>query len=297
LAINSNHQLSPDKIKDPLFWIEAWQAANRLSHVARRRCDINVISFWNKMAGMLEHISGQERMRQRIELTLKFLEEKKISLSGMKVLDIGAGIGDFSLAFASCGAQVTALEPAPALLKVLQKRMQDQRLDNILLIQKEWEKTDPVEDQLAKSFDLVFASLTPGVRDPSTLETMTASSRKWCLLCDIAGGGSRGRGREELWQIIFAEEMPPTYYSIVYPLNYLCALGYEPNFQTWTETWGESLPLQEAVDNLHDFFSLYIEPTASLRHTIEHYVTKRAINGIYREQYPVRLGMVLWKAS
>ncbi len=284
-----------NSIKKSQFWANALNAANLNADGDSRRNNTDVISFWNSLADHLKHLSKQERVQKRIERILEQINRNKIKLSEMSVLDVGAGVGDFTLAFASCGAAVMALEPAPAMLEVLKKRIIPGSDHNINFIQEKWEDIDPVKDSLTDSFDLVFASLNPGVRDTAALNKMIAVSRNWCVLCDIAAGGRRSPTREELWEKIFGEKMPQTDYNIIFPLNYLYACGYEVCFQTWMEEWGEKLPVEKVAANLKNYFSLYTEPTTRITDQIDSYLSERAVNGIYSESYPVHMGMIFWE--
>ncbi|HHW41674.1 MAG TPA: class I SAM-dependent methyltransferase [Syntrophomonadaceae bacterium] len=280
-------------LKDPHFWTEAWNGAHRNSLSARRRRDLDTMDYWNRLAGRFERWAGQERTGRRVARVLSWLEGQGVLQPGMDVLDIGAGTGVFTVPLARRGAKVTALEPAPAMLAALQKMVEAQGLTNVHFLDREWEKVDPVQEGLAGRFDVVFASLTPGVRDVETLEKMITCSRRWCFLCDYAGRRS-APGREELWRLLFSEEMPTPGHDIIYPLNYLYASGYRLSFQTWEDDWGEELPVAEAAAGLEEFFRLYTEVTPEIKKTIARYVEQRAVNGVYREEYRVRLGMILW---
>jgi len=94
--------------------------------------------------------------------------------------------------------------------------------------------------------------------------------------------------------VIFGEEMPPPGHDIIYPLNYLYTSGYCPSFQVWVDEWDEELPVAEAAAGLEDFFRFYTEVTPEIKKTIAGYVEQRAVNGVYSEEYRVRLGMILW---
>lgn len=289
----NNHPLSL-KLKEPHYWIEAWNEALRQSIAARRRRAASNLDYWNGLAGVLERWSEQGRSRERVGRVISWLEREGALWPGMEVLDIGAGTGDFAIPMARRGAKVTALEPAPAVMAALQKRAGREGQKKMRFIQREWEKINPIRDGLARGFDLVFASLSPGVRDPAALEKMIVCSREWCFLCDIAGGGSRQPGREELWRIIFGEPMPPPGYDIIYPVNYLYASGLDISFMFVREDWGEEQPVAEATAGLEQFFRLYTDITGEVKEVISSYAQRRAVQNYYREKYPVRLGMVLW---
>lgn len=286
---------NPGLISDRKFWTEAWNAAIAKGHALRRRSDTNVFEYWGKMADIFEQISRQDRLKNRINKTLHLLDKEGINLKEAKVLDIGCGIGDFSLAFAGKGAEVTALEPATPLLARLTEKTSEEKTFKIKTLAKEWNQANLEGDIKKRAFHLTFSSLNPGLRDPQTIEAMIRSSSSYCLLCDIGPGGGRSPSKTALWEKIFSEQMPSTLYNIIYPLGYLISSGYQPSLETWTENWGETLPLDKAVANAVDFFSLYLKPNRALQHSIEDYFELNSVNGIYSEEYPVRMGMILWK--
>ncbi len=296
-AIDRDYSLisNPGLISNRKFWVEAWNAAIAKGHASRRRSDINIFEFWGRMADTFEQISRQDRLKNRINKTLHFLDKEKINLKGAKVLDIGCGIGDFSLAFAGRGAEVTALEPAAPLLAGLTEKSTKERTFKIKPLAKEWNQANLEGDIKKGTFHLAFSSLNPGVRDPQAVEAMIRSSNSYCLLCDIGPGGGRSPSRAALWEEFFSEKMPSTLYNIIYPLGYLISSGYQPSLETWTENWGETQSLDKAVANAVDFFSLYLKPDQALRQSIEGYFELNSVNGIYSEEYPVRMGMILWK--
>ncbi|MFZ5651054.1 MAG: class I SAM-dependent methyltransferase [Bacillota bacterium] len=289
----SNVSLLANRIREPRFWEEIWSGANKGSLHDRRRREVAPLDYWNRLAGRFARRAGQDRAKRRVDRVLAWLEQQGALHPEMEVLDIGAGTGVFTDPLARRAARVTALEPAPAMLAALQKRVDAEGLANVIFLEREWEKVDPAAEGLAGGFDLVFASLTPGVRDTDTLMKMTACSRGWCFLCDFAGR-RLSPAREELWRLIFGGEMPLPGHDIIYPLNCLYASGYCPSLRVWTDEWDEELPVEEAAAGLQDFFRVYTEITPEIKKAIADYVEQRAVEGIFIEKYRVRLGMILW---
>lgn len=211
-------------------------------------------------------------------------------------MDIGAGAGSFALPFTKLGARVMALEPVEELAKVLVDKAKMEKADKLSLVGQPWEDICLEKEGFKDQFDLVFASLTPGIHDEATLEKMMASSRRWCFLCESAGR-RRNRVQEELWRLIFAENMPWPEYNIFFPLNYLYALGYYPSLSLWSENWVEVSPIDKATDKLCRFFGMYTEITPEIKDIISGYVCQHQDEGVFRDEWHVLLGMILWDVN
>lgn len=198
--------------------------------------------------------------------------------------------------FANDGAKVVALEPVKELADELLEKAKRQGISEMPILTETWEDVSLTDERLKEQFDLVFASLTPGIHNAETLEKMISLSRKWCFLCESAGR-RRNQVQEELWQKFFNEPMPLSEFNIMYPLNYLYSLGYSPRLQLWTEEWGEESGEEEAIENICRFFSMYLEMTDQIKEDISEYVAKCLIKGVFREEYQVTLGMILWNVK
>lgn len=280
-------------LRDPHFWERAWSAFHRNSCHRRQARAANPLEYWNRLAGRFGQWAKEERTQKRVDRVLTWLEQHGVMRPGMDVLDIGAGAGVFAIPFARRAKMVVALEPAAVMLDVLKERVQGEGVGNVYFLEQDWEQVEPEAAGLVGGFDLVFASLTPGIHDVETLEKMMACSRGWCFLYQFAGR-RRVPAREELWRLLIGGELPPPGYDILYPFNYLYTSGYCPSLQVWMDTWEEELPVAEAISNYRDFFVEYTVMTNEVEELIRNYVLDRAVNGIFRESYRARFGAVLW---
>lgn len=160
-----------------LYWEERWHSALADSPMRRRRKNGgDALRRWNKMAGdFADRTGGKENIEKR-QKTLLWLRECRGLFPGAKVIDIGAGPGNWAISLAKAGVDVTALEPAEGMLQILCRRMDEEGV-NVSIRQATWQEIDLDTEGWRGAFDLVFASMTPGVDGPATLHKMMAAAK------------------------------------------------------------------------------------------------------------------------
>ena len=152
----------------PSFWQDAWEAHRRCSLKSRRiKTDIEC---WNRLAGKIKRWTEEERTTERVLRVISWLRQQDVVLPGAKIMDIGAGAGSFSLPFANDGAKVVALEPVKELADELLEKAKRQGISEMPILTETWEDVSLTDERLKEQFDLVFASLTPGIHNAETLE-------------------------------------------------------------------------------------------------------------------------------
>ena len=289
-------QLLPTVNSD--FWVNLWQEARQNSPMRRRRCrtEQEMIERWNRRAKEFAQFAKKDKGQKRQQRVLDFLEQEDALKKGFKVLDIGSGPGNYAIPMARIASNVTALEPASEMIKILQERAADEHLENISVIQRTWQEIDVEADGLAGQFDLVFASMTPGVQDPETLEKMIKASRGYCYLSGFSGR-RWGNAYREIWQQFFNEDLGDNPGDIIYPFGVLYSMGYRPNLRFTTHEHLHEQPVEEAIENILKFFENHMDISTGARKTIEEYVSKHSENGTFRQQVKGCSGMMLWKVN
>ncbi len=120
-------------------------------------------------------------------VVLDFLKSE-IDLKGKNVLDIGCGAGRFMSQIIREGAHVTGLDISADMIHYAQKSMEDNEIkkDNYKLLVADWSDIDLKEMRWVEEFDLVFASMTPGVSDWESIEKLICASKKYVYISSFA---------------------------------------------------------------------------------------------------------------
>ena len=99
----------------------------------------------SKTEDLIERFESPERdAYQKPEIVLEYLGD----LEGKKIMDIGAGSGYFSVKLAEKGAQVIAADVSDEFQTALQKRIEDNNLENIELRKIPYDSPDLMDDEV-----------------------------------------------------------------------------------------------------------------------------------------------------
>ncbi|MGQ9498657.1 MAG: class I SAM-dependent methyltransferase [Desulfotomaculales bacterium] len=128
----------------PAFWARAWEEAakNAPTHRRRVRNDEEMIENWNRRAASFARGTSGAKGARRQEEVLALLRREGALRPGIRVLDIGAGPGNFALPLASVAGEMVAVEPAAGMLRILQERAACAGIKNIICLQRTWQEID-----------------------------------------------------------------------------------------------------------------------------------------------------------
>ena len=286
---------------NPEPWKRLWLEAKERSPVNRRerRGNQAEIERWNLRAPSYAEHSESEESRDRRDQILTWLESEGALKLKFRVLDIGAGPGNFAVPLSREVAEVLALEPAEEMVSILERKIRDGGSENVRVVQKTWEEVDLIAEGWQDAFDLVFASMSPGISNPDMLEKMIAASRAFCYLSGWSGGrwGKWGRAQSELWPEIFQEELGDYPSDILYPFEMLYALGYRSQLRFFQPRVHLEMSEEEAINGLADHFSRYVEIGPAIRKIITAYVQRNSRAGSFNQESTTCHGFMLWRVT
>lgn len=277
-------------------WKNLW--LNALKNDPEKKSSTDHIQKWDQRAQTFDKQTTTPEAVSRKERILSMLREAGALQTGSRVLDIGAGSGNWAIPMAEMGAKVVALEPSGGMVDILREKMSAKGIgpDQIRISQQTWQDVDVEKEGLAGQFDLVFASMSPGVCDPGTLEKVMQASRNFCYLSTFSGGGWRSC-YNDLWQHITGQELESTSWDFIYPFTHVYALGYRPqtDFKVWSHDRKETI--DDAVENIIFFIQGMTEVTPEIRQKLKDHITRQAVDGIFHQKQTVCQGVMLWQVA
>ena len=191
----------------------------RLDEMARLSPDSGSVSgsFWDSRA---ERYGA--RLRVPDPAREPFLRRLlRVTGPSSSVIDVGAGTGRFALALTPSVAHVTAVEPAPAMLAVLERGAAQRGVANLTTIRATW------EEAAVEPADVVFSSfvVTLVPEAAAFVAKLEASARRRVLL--YLGAYCADALLDPLWRHFHAERRTPgpTYLDA---LAVLRELGIDP---------------------------------------------------------------------
>ena len=284
-------------LKNQETWKELWH--NVLKNAPEKREDRDQIKNWDQRARSFAKRVDSPESIMRQKRIFAMLKDAGALRTGTRVLDIGAGPGTWAIPMVQeMNATVTALEPSLGMVEILKENMAQKGVDarQIQIDPRAWQDVDVEKEGLCGQFDLVFASMSPGVNDPDTLDKAMRASRKFCYLSTFSGGGMRG-SYNDLWQKITGRELESESWDFIYPFSYVYALGFRPkiHFETWSITRKE--PVEEAVENIIFFVMGAEDVTRQTREKVTDYVARQAVDGFFHQDHTICQGIMVWQVA
>ncbi len=271
---------------------------NELKNNPEKKVDMTHYKKWDKRAQVFDKRSATPEAVARKERILSMLRNAGALKPGSRVLDVGAGSGNWAISMAQMGASVVALEPSSGMIDILKQKIDTMGLgpDQISIMQQTWQEVDLEKEGLAGQFDLVFSSMNPGVCDPVTLEKVMQASSNFCYLSTFSGG-SPGNRYNDLFKQVTGQTLKNSSWDFIYPFTYLYAQGYRPqiDFNVWDLDREETV--DQAVENIIFFIQGMTDVTREIREKLTAYVAGKAVDGKFNDKQSVCQGVMLWQVA
>ncbi len=134
--------------------------------------------------------------------------------------DVACGTGNYTIKVAPKVSKVYALDISPSMLSILKNKIKEANLHNIEVIEADWRKYKP-----EKTFDTVFVSMTPILRDLKEVKRLFDIANRYLIIVNWAGL-RKNPLLEEIEKKFFRKAKPDKNPGILLIFNYFYTLGY-----------------------------------------------------------------------
>ncbi|KGK98335.1 SAM-dependent methlyltransferase [Methanococcoides methylutens] len=237
--------------RDMIDWNEVWKEQMLMQNQSQHAVDCAAI--WDKKENAQLFLKMfQGKGEKLIENTLKDLPLTPES----RVLDIGAGPGTLAIPLSEMVSHVTAVEPSPGMIGVLQDQITENDIGNIKCVHKRWEDVE-IGSDLEGSYDVVIASYSLGMPDiKEAVRKMEAASSRYVYIYWFAGETSWDANFKALWPSLHGTNYyPAPKCDILY--NVLYRMGIYPHINVIPfEHVHRFSSEEESVDHFKSYFNI-----------------------------------------
>lgn len=142
---------------------------------------------WNNRSEFFVELYDKQERAAQVTNFIDFLKKHNLlPVPGGRTLDVGCGVGDYSLGLAKLGYQATGIDLSNGMIAGARKIAEKEDLDLDLYVGP-WSETTREELGWERQFDLSYSFFCPVMFDMNNIEALTKTSRNACLFVGFAG--------------------------------------------------------------------------------------------------------------
>lgn len=248
-----------------------------------------------------EDEAARQQNEARYQYTDDFLWSHHLYDGNSEILDIGCGLGMFAVRFAQKAKRVTGLDISGKMLEYARQSVELNGLQNVDFIDMPWQDIDLRKSGLEKAYDLVFASLCPGISSDGGLLKMSQASRDWCFTCHFARRFSSLKNDVYLSILGHPYDSEWGKKSIGKSVEELLRAGYYPSLSYYDTQALVEWPLDEETAK---HFAGHLGPLKDEQKYIDKYtgpvfdyLKKVAVNGLIRDETEAKIAFLYWQVT
>ncbi len=166
---------SLNEILTPSFWVKLSTQKEGVSPFLKK-------DFWELIASDYDALEETPFYRAMQEDIISEMEKRGALQREFTFFDVACGTGNYTIKIAPKVSKVYALDISPAMLNLLREKMKKANINNVEIIEADWRKYQP-----ERTFDTVFVSMTPILRDLKEVKRLFDIAEKFLIIVSWAG--------------------------------------------------------------------------------------------------------------
>jgi len=254
--------------------------------------------FWDSAAdGFSRRIADNTNVafNKDTDRLIAFLQQRSILTAESGVLDIGCGPGRFTREFAKISNHVTAIDISSNMIQHAKQNTAEEHRNHVDYETADWKLLDLAARGWQKKFDLVFASMTPGISDINTLIKMCDACKGYCFMSGFIT--RKDDVADQLRSVIMSEDIKSRGKHLYYAINILFLAGYYPEIRYHDIENEHAFTLEQAIKTYSAELKIEKQDDQELTERISDYLKNVVSNdGMITEKRRAKIAWILWKA-
>ncbi len=248
--------------------------------------------YWDQRAEGFNRSVVKEADESRTRKLVDYLKHKGVLKEESTILDIGCGPGAYSIAFSPLVKKIEAIDISPEMLAYARANLKKRNIGNVSLNQLSWQEIDIDKLGWNQKFDLVFASMSPGIDNMQTLLKMSEASRGHCFMSSFAS--REDKILDGVRDYVYGEKVRGKWgEKIYYVYNILWKSGYFPEITYVEHSRKTEYELEDAVKRYTDHIQRPGE--ADISDKVREYFQVNFKDRKIVNESEVRVAWIYWK--
>lgn len=250
--------------------------------------------YWDQRAEGFNRSVVKEADETRTRKLVDYFNSKGVLNKDSTILDIGCGPGAYSIAFSPLVKKIEAIDISPEMLAYARANLEMRNIENVNLSLLSWQEIDIEKLGWNKKFDLVFASMSPGINNMETLVKMSEASRGHCFMSSFAS--RKDKLLDGVRDYVYGENIRGKWgEKVYYAYNILWKAGYFPEI-TYSEHRRETeYELEDAIKRYTDHIQR--PGQADITDKVREYFEVNFKDGKIVNSSEVRVAWIYWKVE
>lgn len=217
------------------------------------------------------------------------LELRDYDTRGKRMLDIGCGTGKCAIRFSETFDEVVGVDLSDEMIHFARENANLAGRSNVHFHTAPWEYMDLEAMGWTGGFDVVVASMTPGISNVAELQKMCAASRDLCMLSSFVHRRDLKVEIEEHLGLKTAGDVAKNKIYLIF--NILWHLGYHPEISYTHPRIFREYTLEEALT----LYARQLNLDEQQQRKLANYLENRLEQGRIRQDYQGKIGWLCWQ--
>ena len=265
------------------YWGDAGRFGSKDERIARGKLWLPYYSHLAKDAIGKPYSASEQATR-----VVDFMLRENIISAGDTLLDIGAGMGNYSVELARLCSSVTALDMNKDCLDALKYRASQCSLSNIHCINAPWE-----EYREGEKFDITFSAMCPAICNQEELLRLESMTRHTACILTVTRG-SYEKCRMELMRRLPLKKPGGMVTEALHYYNVLYLMGRQPNVECWSEHFQTTASVEKLIDRYAVYLKIFGIDEAESVPLMRDFFAEKAVDGMVEDECQMNYALIYW---